>query len=72
MRLSNEKYEEIKNTVIDTFEQYNVKYIPISGFEIATKMGLKIIPYSSLNEKQREMSMKYSSDGYSIETHIFS
>lgn len=68
MRLSNEKYEEIKNTVIDTFEQYNVKYIPISGFEIATKMGLKIIPYSSLNEKQREMSMKYSSDGYSIET----
>lgn len=33
MRLSNEKYEEIKNTVIDTFEQYNVKYIPISGFE---------------------------------------
>lgn len=46
MRLSNEKYEEIKNTVIDTFEQYNVKYIPISGFEIATKMGLKIIPYS--------------------------
>ena len=53
MRLSNEKYEEIKNTVIDTFEQYNVKYIPISGFEIATKMGLKIIPYSSLNEKQR-------------------
>lgn len=68
MRLSNEKYEEIKNTVIDTFEQYNVKYIPISGFEIATKMGLKIIPYSLLNEKQREMSMKYSSDGYSIET----
>ena len=68
MRLSNEKYEEIKNTVIDTFEQYNVKCIPISGFEIATKMGLKIIPYSSLNEKQREMSMKYSSDGYSIET----
>ena len=60
MRLSNEKYEEIKNTVIDTFEQYNVKCVPISGFEIATKMELKIIPYSSLNEKQREMSMKYS------------
>lgn len=68
MWLKNEQYEEIKQTVIDTFEEYCVKSIPISAFEMAVKMGLKIIPYSSLSKAKKEAAMKVSSDGYSVET----
>lgn len=38
IRLSNERYEEIKQTVVKMFEAYDVFCVPISGFEIANKM----------------------------------
>lgn len=69
MRLNDEQYEEIKRTVIDTFLEYDVKCVPINAFEMATKMGIKVIPYSSLSEKQQDASMRFSKDGYSIETN---
>ena len=43
MRLEDEQYEEIKRTVIDTFSVYGIRCIPISAFEMATKMGIKVI-----------------------------
>lgn len=67
MRLDDEQYEEIKRTVIDTFLEYNIKCIPISAFEVAVKMGIKVIPYSALSEKKRKTSLELSIDGYSIE-----
>lgn len=67
MRLSDEQYEEIKRTVTDTFEEYDIKGIPISAFEMATKMGITVVPYSSLNEEKQRVSFMISSDGYSIE-----
>lgn len=67
MRLENKQYEEIKQTVIDIFEEYDVKSIPISAFEIAVKMGLKVIPYSSLNKKRKLAARKISLDGFSME-----
>lgn len=67
MRLENEQYEEIKLTVIDTFEEYDIKSIPISAFEMAVKMGIKVIPYSSMDDEKKRMAMKYSEDGYSKE-----
>ena len=68
MRLADEQYEEIKQTVIDTFITYDVKCIPINGFELATKMGITIVPYSSLSKKKREVAEKFSMDGFSLET----
>lgn len=68
MRLTDDQYEEIKQTVIDTFEEYDVKSIPISAFEMAIKMGISIIPYSSLSEDKQKVAMAISSDGYSVET----
>ena len=53
MRLEDEQYEEIKRTVIDTFSVYGIRCIPISAFEMATKMGIKVIPYSALSEEKR-------------------
>lgn len=68
MRLSDEQYEEIKQTVIDTFLEYDIRCIPINAFEMAIKMGLKIVPYSALDDEKKEAALKISSDGYSIET----
>lgn len=69
MRLDDEQYEEIKQIVIDTFLEYDVKTVPISGFEMAVKMGMNVVPYSALNEEKMEAALKVSSDGYSIENN---
>ena len=67
MRLNDEQYEEIKRVVIENFLEYDVKTVPISAFEIAVKMGIKIVPYSALDSEKKEASLKISFDGYSIE-----
>ncbi len=68
MRLKDNQYEDIKLAVIDSFTEYDIKCVPISGFEMATKMGIKIIPYSVLNEEKKQAAMSVSSDGFSVET----
>lgn len=68
IRLSNERYEEIKQTVVKMFEDYGVSCVPINGFEIANKMGTKVIPYSaySARTRARYLMEKYSIDGFSV------
>ena len=66
IRLSDERLEEIKIRIVSMFEQCNINCIPISGFEIASKIGAKVIPYSSKKEKTKDMCMKKSEDGFSI------
>lgn len=68
MQLRNEQYEEIKRTVIETFEAYDIKSIPICAFEMAIKMGISVVPYSSLSAESKKLAMTYSTDGYSLET----
>ena len=67
MRLSDAQYEFIKGEVVALFERYDVRCIPISGFELAYKMGITLIPYSSLTAKQQEAAMKISTDGFYME-----
>ncbi len=67
MKLSVEQYEFIKGEVVALFEQYDVRCIPISGFELACKIGIKQIPYSALTQKQCIAAMKISSDGFYLE-----
>lgn len=69
IKLSSEQYEEIKRTVIDTFIEYDIRSIPISAFEMAIKMGIKVVPYSSMDKEQLDASLAYSLDGYSLETN---
>lgn len=57
MRLCDERYEEIKNEVVDLFDALDVRCVPISGFEIAVKLGINVIPYSA-KEKQNTMRLK--------------
>ncbi|MBQ7460517.1 MAG: ImmA/IrrE family metallo-endopeptidase [Oscillospiraceae bacterium] len=68
MRLTDECYEFIRGEVVFLFERYDVRCIPINGFELAYKMGIKLIPYSALSEEQRTAAMRVSSDGLYAET----
>lgn len=67
MRLEDEQYEYIKSTVSDTFIEYGIKSAPISAFEMATKMGIKVIPYSALGKEKESYLMKRSGDGFLAE-----
>lgn len=53
IKISNQRYEEIKRIVVRMFVTYEVSCIPINGFEIAHKMGVKVIPYSAIAPGKR-------------------
>lgn len=65
--LSCERYEEIKKIVVDLFVKYDVCCIPVNGFELATKMNIKVIPYSATPQNKRWLLLKESEDGFSVE-----
>lgn len=66
-RMTNNRCEEIKKIVVNTFTEYGIKCVPISGFEMATKLGAKIIPYSSFSVEKQKLLFKRSDDGFSVE-----
>ncbi|MBQ9691334.1 MAG: ImmA/IrrE family metallo-endopeptidase, partial [Eggerthellaceae bacterium] len=52
---------------IHLFSQYNIKSMPIRGFDLASKMGIILIPYSSLSSKKRLAACQVSFDGFYLE-----
>lgn len=68
--LSQERYEEIKKVVVDLFVKYDVCCVPVNSFELATKMGVTVIPYSAIPERKRWLLIKKSADGFSLETDV--
>lgn len=66
--LSDARYEEIKQIVVNLFVRYNVNCIPVNGFELATKMGIKVVPYSAIAKSKRYLFYKKSDDGFFLET----
>lgn len=72
-KLTDEQYEFIKGEVSHIFEQHKIKCIPVCGFEIASKMNVTLIPYSSLSKKKRLTAMETSEDGFflAIEDHEY-
>lgn len=65
--LSNQRYEEIKRIVVEMFVKYEVSCVPINGFEIAHKMGVKVISYTAIASNNRWLLDKKSEDGFSVE-----
>ncbi len=49
------------------FVEYEVSCVPVSGFELATKMGIKVIPYSAIHYSKRYLLLKKSEDGFCVE-----
>ena len=70
MRLKIDQYEQIKQTVIDTYQEYDIRCIPISAFELAIKMGIKLVAYSSLSKEKKEAAKRISKDGYSVDAKM--
>lgn len=66
-KLTDEEYEFIKGEVCHIFVKYKVKCIPVSGFEIASKMKITLIAYSGLSEKKLKKALEVSEDGFFLE-----
>lgn len=66
-KLTNESYEFIKGEVIHLFVIHKIRCIPVSGFELATKMNITLIPYSGLSRKKLREAMYSSPDGVFVE-----
>ena len=64
IKLSNRRYEEIKRTVVELFERCAICHTPISGYEIAVNLGVKVIPYSALPMSKRTIALKAYPDGF--------
>ena len=58
IKLSSKRCEEIKRAVVNMFVHYGVSCIPINGFEIASKMGVRINPYSAFVLSTRRLLLK--------------
>ena len=65
LRLCDERYEEIKVAVVNLFEKNDITCTPISGFEIATKMGIRMRAYSSYTPEHRADIFQICPDGCS-------
>ena len=63
MRLSNERYGEIKDEAINMLVQYKICSIPIIGFNVAEKLGIDVFPYSFLPNDKKEQTCVVSKDG---------
>ena len=66
MRLSEKRLEEIKELVVNMYEEFEIACVPINAFEIATKMGIKVFPYSAYSEKKRALMLRQSEDGFNV------
>lgn len=64
IKLTDERLEEIKESVVKMYERFDIKCVPISAFEIATKMGIKVIPYSAYSERIQTLMLEESEDGF--------
>lgn len=64
LRLTDERFEQIKESVVKMYEQFNITCVPISAFEIAIKTGIKVIPYSAYSERIQTIMLEESEDGF--------
>lgn len=63
MKLPDWRYEQIKMRVAQIFVKCNLKKVPITGFEIANKLGIIVIPYSAFEDEKRLKLVEEDEDG---------
>lgn len=62
-RRSND-YNKVAQLVIDIYIDYNIRVFPIDEIDVCRKLGLRLIPYSSYSDKEKELLRKRSEDGF--------
>ena len=68
MVLSCQRYDEIASFVAKLLNELRINSIPIDPFEIASRLGLGLVSYSSLSPKIIEKTMMESEDGFSFQS----
>ena len=61
-----EKYDEIKECVINNFEEYGINSTPVNAFEFAKKLEIKLVPYSKLTKEQLKLTEKFTEEGFTL------
>jgi Zn-dependent peptidase ImmA (M78 family) len=59
-------YDDIVNTIIDIYIDYDIRTFPIDEREVCDKMGVVLIPYSEIEEKPRKILIKRSPYGFFV------
>lgn len=67
MKLLSRRYDEIKQAVAYVYKTYHIKKYPIDAFGLCEKMGIILIPYTSLSQKERNRAFAISPDGFFVE-----
>lgn len=62
------RYDELENIVVDLLERIPLTHFPISGFELAQRLNIEVIPYSIYEEKTRTAMRACSKDAFNIRT----
>ena len=60
MRLSDARYEQIKEAIMALFERYDVDCLPVDPWKLAHAMSLKLIAFSALTEEQLGAALQLS------------
>lgn len=63
MRLSGNRYDEIETVIVELFKRISINKFPLDCFEICKQIGIRIVPYSRLSEKERTELSAASKDG---------
>ena len=66
MRLTNDKYEVIKQNVVKMFIDNDIRRIPIDCFEICQKMCIELKKYSQLTPEALQKAKEISEDGFCL------
>lgn len=70
MRLLSRRYDEIKTTVATLYERHQIKQYPIDAFSLCKKMGIILVPYTSLTLEKRTRAYSASADGFFAEYEV--
>ena len=63
--LSEKRYEEIKELIVEMYEETETDICPIDCFEVARRLHYAIHAYSTLTERKRREALDFDPDGYS-------
>ena len=61
-----DEYDSVAKIAIQIYEDYGLNQFPLDPFALCSKMGISVLPYSSLSGELLELSRKKSKDGYSF------
>ena len=63
--LTDERCEEIKELIVEMYEETEIDICPIDCFEVAKRLHYIVRAYSTLMQEKRREALRFDPDGYS-------